>query len=58
MDVAARIVEVNSGRVADVEIFTAREPVASTDAAAVAAALGRASSTVMTRIVAFVAHRL
>ena len=35
-----------------------REPVASTDAAAVAAALDRASSTVMTKIVAFVAKRL
>ncbi len=58
VDVAARIVEVNSGRVADVEIFTAREPVASTDAAAITAALGRASSTVMTKIVAFVARRL
>ncbi len=58
VDIAARIVALNSGRVADVEIFTAREPVASTDAAAVAAALGRASSTVMTKIVAFVARRL
>jgi len=58
VDVAARIVALNSGRVADVEIFTAREPVASTDAAAVAAALDRASSTVMTKIVAFVARRL
>jgi cholesterol transport system auxiliary component len=58
VDVAARIVALNSGRVADVEIFTAREPVASTDAAAVAAALDRASSTVMTKIVAFVAGRL
>jgi cholesterol transport system auxiliary component len=58
VDVAARIVALNSGRVADVEIFTTREPVASTDAAAVAAALDRASSTVMTKIVAFVARRL
>jgi cholesterol transport system auxiliary component len=58
IDVAARIVALNSGRVADVEIFTVREPVASTDAAAVAAALDRASSTVMTKIVAFVARRL
>jgi cholesterol transport system auxiliary component len=58
VDVAARIVALNSGRVADVEILTTREPVASTDAAAVAAALDRASSTVMTKIVAFVARRL
>jgi cholesterol transport system auxiliary component len=58
VDIAARIVALNSGRVADVEIFTMREPVASTDAAAVAAALDRASSTVMTKIVAFVAKRL
>jgi cholesterol transport system auxiliary component len=58
IDIAARIVALNSGRVADVEIFTMREPVASTDAAAVAAALDRASSRVMTKIVAFVAKRL
>ena len=58
VDVAARIIEVNSGRVADVEIFTARTPVASTDAAAVAAALDQTSATVMTRIVRFVAKRL
>ena len=58
VDVAARIVALTSGRVADVEIFTAREPVASTDAASVAAALDRASAAVMTRIVAFVAGKL
>jgi cholesterol transport system auxiliary component len=58
VDVAARIVALNSGRVADVQIFTGREPVASDDAAAVAAALDRASAEVMTRIVAFVARRL
>ena len=58
VDVAARIVALTSGRVADVEIFTAREPVASTDAASVTAALDRASATVMTRIVAFVAGKL
>ena len=62
IDIAARIVALNSGRVADVEIFTMREPVASTDAAAVAAALDSASSRVMTKIVAVrrraaVAHR-
>ena len=58
VDVAARIVALTSGRVADVQIFDAREPVASTDAGAVAAALDRASATVMTRIVAFVARKL
>ncbi len=58
VDVAARIVEVASGRVADVQIFTAREPVASTDAGAVAAALDRTAAAVMTRIVAFVARKL
>ena len=58
VDVVAKIVALNSGRVADVEIFTAREPVASTDAAAVVAALDRASATVLTRIVQFVARRL
>ena len=58
VDVAARIVSLISGRVADVAIFTAREPVASTDAASVAAALDRASAAVMTQIVAFVARKL
>jgi cholesterol transport system auxiliary component len=58
VDVAARIIQVNSGRVADVEIFTARTPVASTDAAAVVAALDQTSETIMTRIVRFVAKRL
>jgi cholesterol transport system auxiliary component len=58
VEVAARIVSLGSGRIADVRIFSAREPVASTDAAAVAAALDRASATVMNQIVAFVAARL
>jgi cholesterol transport system auxiliary component len=58
VDVAARIVALTSGRVADVEILTAREPAAATDAASVAMALDRASATVMTRIVAFVARKL
>lgn len=58
VDVAAKIVEVSSGRVADVQIFDARVPVASTDVAAVVAALDQASTIVMTRIVAFVARRL
>ena len=58
VDIAAKIVALNSGRVADVEIFTARAPVASTDAAAVVAALDQASAAVMTKIVQFVARRL
>src|SRR5271165_415535 len=58
VDVAARIVSLGDGRVAAVEIFTVCEPVASSDPAAVAAALDHASSTVMARIVAFVARRL
>ena len=58
VDVAAKIVDVSSGRVADVQILDARVPVASTDAASVVSALDQASATVMTRIVAFVARRL
>jgi cholesterol transport system auxiliary component len=58
IDVAAWIVSLSSGRVEAVEIFTLRDPVASTDAATVAAALDAAASTIMTRIVAFVAKRL
>jgi cholesterol transport system auxiliary component len=58
VDVAARIVSLRDGRVAAVEIFSAREPVAATDPAAVTAALNRASSTVMAKIVDFVATRL
>jgi cholesterol transport system auxiliary component len=58
VNVAAKIVAVMTGRVADVQIFDARVPVASTDPPAVVAALDRASATVMTRIVAFVAKRL
>ena len=58
VNVAAKIVAVMTGRVADVQIVDARVPVASTDPPAVVAALDRASATVMTRIVAFVAKRL
>jgi cholesterol transport system auxiliary component len=58
VDVAARIVSLRDRRVAAVEIFTAREPVASADPGAVPAALDRASSVVMTKIIAFVASRL
>jgi hypothetical protein len=58
VDVAARNIDVNSGRVADVQIVTERTPVASSDAAAVATALDQTSATIMTRIVRFVAKRL
>ena len=58
VDVAARIVAVMGGRVADVRIFEARVPVASADVGAVVAALDRASAIVMSRIVAFVAGKL
>ena len=58
VDVAAKIVALNSGRVADVEIFTANSPVASRDAATAVAALDQAAAKVMTKIVAFVARRL
>ena len=58
VDVAARIVSLSSGRVADVQIFDARVPVASSDAASVVAALNQASAAVMSRIVAFVAGKL
>jgi cholesterol transport system auxiliary component len=58
VDVAARLVSVRDRRVAAVDIFAAREPVASADPGAVPAALDRASSVVMTEIVAFVVARL
>jgi cholesterol transport system auxiliary component len=58
IDIAARLVALGSGRVAAVDIFTLRAPVASTDPATVIAALDQAASTVMTRIVAFTAKAL
>ena len=58
IDIAAWIVSLGSGRVEAVEIFTLRNPVASTEAATIVAALDAAASTVMTRIVAFVSKRL
>lgn len=57
IDVAAKIVSA-AGGVAAAEIFTADAPVASTDPATVAAAMNGALSSVMKRIVAFVAARL
>jgi cholesterol transport system auxiliary component len=58
VDVAARIVTLNSGRVADVQIFSAREPVATRDSAAITAGLDQASEQILTQIVKFVAKRL
>lgn len=54
IDIAAWIVALGSGRIVADEIFTLRTPVASTNAADVAAALDGAASTVMTEIVKFV----
>jgi cholesterol transport system auxiliary component len=58
IDVAAKIVALASGRVAAVDIFALRAPVASTDPGAVVPALDQAASTVMARIVAFAAKAL
>ena len=54
VDIAAWIVSLGSGRIRADQIFTLREPLASTDPAAVAAAMDQAASTVMTGIVRFV----
>ena len=58
VDIAAWVVSLGSGRIIADRIFTLRTPVASTDAAGVAAAMDQAASTVMTEIVAFVAKTL
>src|SRR5580658_945379 len=58
VDIAAWIVTLGSGRIIADEIFTLRAPVASTNAADIAAALDEAASTVMTQIVKFVAKAL
>src|SRR3984957_6780367 len=58
VDIAAWIVSLGSGQIMADQIFTLRTPVASTDAANVAAAMDQAASTVMTEIVAFVARKL
>jgi cholesterol transport system auxiliary component len=58
IDIAAWIVVLSSGRITADEIFTLRAPVASTAAADVAAALDEAASTVMARIIKFVAKTL
>lgn len=57
IDIAAKLVTA-SGGVAAAEIFSADAPVGSTDPATVAAAMDGALSSVMKRIVAFVAGRL
>jgi len=57
VDLAVKIVSAG-GRVVAAEIFTAAAPVASTGGAAVSAALDGALSSVMKRIVAFVATRV
>jgi cholesterol transport system auxiliary component len=54
VDIAAWIVSLGSGRIRENQIFTVSEPVASTDPAAVAAAMDQAASTVMIQIVKFV----
>ena len=58
VDIAAWVVSLGSGRIIADRIFTLRTPVASTDAADVAAAMDQAASTVMAQIVAFVAKTL
>jgi cholesterol transport system auxiliary component len=58
VDFAIKIVSAGSGRVVAAEIFTDEAPVASTSGAEVSAALDGALSSVMMRIVAFVARRL
>ena len=58
VDLAVKIVSAGGADVAAAEIFTAEAPVASTDGAAVSAALDGALSSVMRRIVAFVSTRL
>jgi cholesterol transport system auxiliary component len=57
-DLAVKIVPAAGGSVVAAKVFTAEAPVASTDGAAVSAALDRAFSSVMKRIVAFVSTRL
>jgi cholesterol transport system auxiliary component len=54
VDIAGWIVSLGSGRIRADQIFTLREPLVSTDPAAVAAAMDQAASTVMTGIVRFV----
>lgn len=58
IDVAVRIVDLRSGRIVDVHIFTIREPVASIEAQSATAALDHAADELMAKIVAFTARTL
>ncbi len=58
VDIAAWIVSLGSGKIVADQIFAIRMPVASTDAANVAAAMDQAASTIMSEIVAFVDRKL
>ena len=58
IDVAARLVDLRSGRVRDVQIFTIRESVPSLDVSVVAPALDHAADQIMTRLVAFTSRSL
>jgi cholesterol transport system auxiliary component len=55
VDMAGKIIALASGRVVAAEIFSESEPVATSDPAAVTAALNAALSRIMPRIVAFAA---
>jgi cholesterol transport system auxiliary component len=58
IDIAVRLVNLRSGRVVDVQIFTNREPVSAIDASTVAPALDHAADQIMAKIVAFTARAL
>ncbi len=58
LDIAVWIISLGSGRIVSNEIFTLREPVASTAAADVASAMDASATTIMARIVQFVAKAL
>jgi cholesterol transport system auxiliary component len=58
VEIAAKVVDLASGRVVDVAILSARKPVSSTTPASVVAALDDASNEVMAQIVRFVAKAL
>jgi cholesterol transport system auxiliary component len=58
LDIAVWVVSLGTGRIVSDQIFTLSEPVASTGTADVMGALDLAASTVMTRIVQFVAKTL
>lgn len=58
IDIAVWVVSLGSGRIVSDQIFTLNEPVASTATADVMGALDLGASTLMTRIVQFVAKTL